>query len=259
MDEALSFQRLGHAYHPGHWVFRDYAAAVPRGSVFAILGPNGRGKTTLLKILLGVLAPAAGHVRRNGRVAFVPQLFQVAFAYSVLDMVLMGRAGRIGLFSRPTARDEAAALAALTRFGLDGLAGRPFHDLSGGQRQMAVIARALVAEADILILDEPASALDLRNQTLVLGRMADLARNDGLTVVFTTHHPHHALAVAGHALLMQGETACISGSADTVLTEDNLSTLYGVPLKHLSFDHDGTRHRTFTPVLGGRVSSKPVD
>lgn len=197
---------LGHAYHPECWVFRSYSAAVPEGCVFALLGPNGRGKTTLLKILLGVLDASEGHVAIKNRVAFVPQLFQVSFDYSVLDMVLMGRSRKFGLFSQPRREDEAAALAALDRFGLADLAPRPFHELSGGQRQMVIFARALVAEAPIVILDEPTSSLDLKNQALVLDWISRLAQEDGLTVVFTTHHPHHALAVADHALLMLGES-----------------------------------------------------
>lgn len=249
MSDALSFRDLGHAYRPGQWVFRDYAAAIQKGRVFAILGPNGRGKTTLLKILLGVQTPSAGAVTRTGRPAFVPQLFQVGFDYTVLDIVLMGRAKRIGLFSQPSAADEDAALAALERFKLADLAERPFHELSGGERQMAIFARALVAEADILILDEPTSALDLKNQALILDWIVRLTHEDGLTVVFTTHHPHHALAVADETMLMQSEQKFVCGKAGDVLTEDNLHALYGVPLKHLTFDYGGRAFGTFVPVF----------
>lgn len=246
---ALSFDSLGHAYVPGRWVFRDYAAEVPSGRTFAILGPNGRGKTTLLKILLGLLKPTAGSMTVAGRTAFVPQLFQVSFDYSVFDMVLMGRAKKVGLFSQPSRADEQAALAALDRFGLADLAPRPFHELSGGQRQMVIFARALVAEADILILDEPTSALDLKNQSVVLDWIAQLAHQDGLTVLLTTHHPHHALAVADHALLMLGEQDFACGPAREVLTETNLQTLYGVPLKRLSFEYGGRQLETLAPVF----------
>jgi iron complex transport system ATP-binding protein len=232
-------------------VFRDYAAAIPKGGVFSILGPNGRGKTTLLKILLGVLKPALGEVSVQGRIAFVPQLFQVSFDYSVLDMVLMGRAKKIGLFSQPGVVDEQAALAALERFNLADLAERPFHELSGGQRQMVIFARALVAEADILILDEPTSALDLKNQALVLDWIARLSGDDGLTVVFTTHHPHHALAVADHALLMIAESEFACGPVAEVLTEDHLFRLYGVTMRKVGFEHEGQTLHSFVPVFAG--------
>jgi iron complex transport system ATP-binding protein len=248
-DIAICFQRLGHAYKLGRWIFRGYGANVRRGTVFAVLGPNGRGKTTLLKIVLGALKPTAGTVRIAGRTALVPQLFQVSFDYSVLDMVLMGRARQIGLFSQPSASDEEAAMAALRRFGMADFAPRPFHELSGGERQMVIFARTLVSEADILILDEPTSSLDLGHQVLVLDQIKRLSREDGLTVLFTTHHPHHAFAVADEVLLMLDENKFECGEAAEVLTEDNLRKLYGVDVKHVVFDHNGTRIKTFVPVI----------
>jgi len=246
---AIHFDELGHAYRPGRWVFRNYAAAVESGHVFALLGPNGRGKSTLLHLLLGVITPTEGSVAVRGRTAFVPQLFQVAFDYSVLDMVLMGRARKIGLFAQPSAADEAAALAALDRFGLADIAGQAFHELSGGQRQLVILARALVAEADILILDEPTSSLDLKNQALILDWISRLARDDGLTVMFTTHHPHHALAIADAVLLMLGEKDYRCGATKEVLTEKNLNELYGVELKRIVFEHGGRTVESLVPIF----------
>lgn len=257
---AVSFANLSYAYRPGHWIFRNYSASVAKGRVFALLGPNGRGKTTLLKLLLGAMKPSEGSVAANGQIAFVPQLFQVSFDYSALDMVLMGRAKKIGLFAQPTQKDEDAALAALDRFGMADLAGQPFHELSGGQRQLVIFARALVAEAEILILDEPTSALDLKNQALVLDWIGTLSRKDGLTVVLTTHHPHHALAIADDALLMLGDADYVAGPAAEVLTEKSLTALYGAPLKRIAFTHEeGRRIETFVPVLPmGRNASSPT-
>ncbi len=246
---AVEFGNLGHAYTRGRWVFRNYSAEVPRGAIFSILGPNGAGKTTLLKILLGAMKPAEGTIEVTGRTAFVPQLFQVSFDYSVLDMVLMGRVRQVRMFSQPSARDEAAALAELERFGIADYAHRPFHELSGGERQLVIFARALVSEAEILILDEPTSALDLKNQIVVLDWMTRLSYQDGLTILFTTHHPHHALAVADHALLMPGGTEFVSGAAGEVLNEENLRALYGVDIRHLFFEHQGEQHGTLVPVL----------
>jgi len=256
-NAVVQFDNLGHAYHLSRWIFRDYTAQVKRGSAFALLGPNGCGKTTLLKILLGALKAKAGSIRVEGHTAFVPQLFQVTFDYSVLDMVLMGRARQVGLFSQPSAQDEEAAMASLDRFGMADFARHPFHELSGGERQLVIFARALVSEAEILILDEPTSALDLKNQILILEWIVRLSHQEGLTVVFTTHHPHHALAVADEVLLMLGEKKFACGEAGQVLTEENLRTLYGVDLKLLPFEHKGIMHETLVPVLPhtSRVSS----
>lgn len=173
----------------------------------------------------------------------------VQFDYSALDMVLMGRARQVGLFAQPSRQDTEAAMAALDRFGLTGLAHRSFHELSGGQRQLVIFARALVAEADILILDEPAAALDLKNQAVVLDWIHRLAGQNGLTILFTTHHPDHALAVADRALLMLGPERFACGGARDVLTEENLLALYGVEMVRLPFRHRERRHEALVPVL----------
>jgi iron complex transport system ATP-binding protein len=246
---VVKFDNVGHAYHPSQWLFQGYNVDVKLGSIFAVLGPNGAGKTTLLKILLGALKPAAGSVKVDGQVAFVPQLFEVTFDYSVLDMVLMGRVRQIGLFSQPSSRDRKIALAALDRFGMAGFARHSFQDLSGGERQLVIFARALVSEPAILILDEPTSALDLKNQMLILDWITRLSRQDGLTVVLTTHHPHHALAIADEVLLMLGGTKYATGPTAEVLNEKNLHALYGVDIRLVLFEHKGKMRETLVPVL----------
>lgn len=256
MSEAITFKDLGFAYNPGQWVIRGYEGEIDQGKVFAILGPNGCGKTTLLKLLIGALHPQEGTIYHKDRFAFVPQLFQVSFSYTVLDMVLMGRARKIGLFSTPSVDDEEAAFDALKRLKLDDLAERPFDELSGGQRQLVIFARALATEADILILDEPTSSLDLRNQGVILEWITHLAREEKLTVVFTTHHPHHAHAVADTTMLMLGEQKFLSGPTDEVITEEHLYTLYGVDMKRLRFEHKGRTIETFVPVYNTNVSGR---
>jgi iron complex transport system ATP-binding protein len=253
---AIELHKLGHSYRPQEWIFQGYQAAVKRGSIFALLGPNGCGKTTLLKIVLGTLKPTAGTVNVYGKIAFVPQLFQVTFDYTVLDMVLMGRARKIGLFSQPSAQDEAAALASLDRFGMADFAERSFLELSGGERQLVIFARALATEADILILDEPTSALDIKNQILVLSWITRLSRQDNLTIVMTTHQPHHALAVAEEVLLMLGEDRYTLGLAHEVLTEENLHSLYDVDMKLIPFEYKGKAYQTLVPVLPDTRNSR---
>jgi iron complex transport system ATP-binding protein len=254
---AIRLAGVDYAYGPGRpAVLRGYSAEVGQGRVFAILGPNGRVKTTLLKLLLGALKPQQGHIDVDGQPAFVPQLFQVSFPYRVLDMVIMGRARQIGLFSLPSKADEAAAFDALDRLGLARLAGRNFDELSGGQRQLVIFARALASGADILVLDEPTSALDLRNQAAVLEWIARL-RGEGLTVVFTSHHPHHAHAVADQALLMYGAGDYVCGAIGAVLTEANLLRLYGVPLRQVGFEFEGRTVETLVPVFAGLPLKPP--
>jgi iron complex transport system ATP-binding protein len=247
---------LGFSYRPGEWIVRGYNATIEKGQVFAMLGPNGRGKTTLLKLLLGMLSPVEGRLKVVGQVGFAPQLLQIAFDYTALDMVLMGRARKIGLFGQPGKADKEIALAALDRFGLANLAHRRFHEMSGGQRQLLVFARALVAEADILILDEPTSALDLKNQIVLMEWIAKLSSEDGLTILMTTHQPHHALAVADQALLMLSEQEYVCGSTADVLTERNLLALYGAPIKRVSFDVDGRQVESFAPIFAPKPQSR---
>jgi iron complex transport system ATP-binding protein len=258
IEKAMTFVDIGFAYNPGNWVIRGYRGEVDRGKVFAILGPNGCGKTTLLKLLIGALHPQEGKVHHKDHFAFVPQLFQVSFSYTVLDMVLMGRAARIGLFSTPSAKDEEAAFTALKRLKLDHLAQRPFDELSGGQKQLVIFARALATEADILILDEPTSSLDLKNQGVILEWITRLCHEEGLTVAFTTHHPHHALAVADTTMLMLGEKEYLSGPTRDVMTEERLHGLYGVELKRLQFEHKGRTIETFVPVYGSSGNGRGI-
>lgn len=245
-ENALVMQGLGHAYRAGAWVFRGYDAVLERGRSLAVLGPNGAGKSTLLRLILGLAPPTEGMVRLNGSAAFVPQLFQVGLDYTALDMVLMGRARHVGLLAQPSAKDRQAALDALDHFGMADLAGRPFHALSGGQRQIVIFARALVSEAEILVLDEPASALDLKNQEVILSWIARLSRDQGLTVIFTTHHPQHAFAVADKALLMLAPDRYVVGDAGDILNEENLTALYGVPIQRFAY---GETHAAFVPLL----------
>ena len=246
---AVAAENLSFFYRPGAWVIRDLSLSIRSSSIFAVLGPNGCGKTTLLKIMLGLIKPRQGALKTGAGLALVPQLFQVAFSYSALDMVLMGRAKKIGLFSRPSRRDIALSWEALEMFHIADLAERAFQELSGGQRQLVMLARALVAEADILIMDEPASSLDLKNQALILDWMVRLSREKGLTVIFTTHLPQHALAVADDALLMPGPGLYFCGAASEVLSEENLLALYGLPLKRLSFEYRGREIESLTPIF----------
>jgi iron complex transport system ATP-binding protein len=239
---VLELDGIGFRYHGGDWVFRGVSLTVPAGSVTVVLGPNGTGKTTLVRCAAGLLTPVEGVVRRQGAVGFVPQARSGAFAYKVLDMVLMGRSRQIGLFGTPGRADTVAAVEALDRVGILDLRDRPFPTLSGGEQQLVLVARAVAAEAPILALDEPSTALDLHNQARVLTLLRKLVA-DGLAVLMTTHHPDHALYLADSVVLMVGVDDVRTGTAAALLTDETLTDLYGVQVSTLTYQHDGTDRR----------------
>lgn len=224
----LELSGVGCGYAPDRWVFRNVGFNVPRGSVTAILGPNGSGKTTLVRCAAGLLQPREGTVWRQDTVGYVPQAHGSSFAYRVMDMVLMGRTRRIGLFRSPGTADRASAMAALERVGIAELGQRLFPTLSGGEQQLVLIARAIAAECPTLILDEPATGLDLKNQVRVLTMLRELA-TAGFSLLLSTHHPDHALFLADSVVLMRKD-GVHTGSAARLLTAQELSALYGVRL-----------------------------
>nr|WP_319515094.1 ABC transporter ATP-binding protein [uncultured Cohaesibacter sp.] len=246
----INVKQAGFSYNlEDDWTFRNCSFHIEKGDVLAILGPNGQGKTTLLKTILGVLPLKEGHIEATGTIGYVPQNTSPAFPYSVLDMVVMGRARQISMFRSPGRQDFTKAHEALAQLGLVRFEKRQFSALSGGQRQLVLIARALAAECDILILDEPASALDFKNQQVILQTIERLSRQRQLTVIFTSHYPQHALHSANKALLMHGATDFQFGSVDDVMSDANLSRLYGMEVKNVSFNHANQSVRTVVPVF----------
>lgn len=251
----LEAHGVGFRYNATRWVIRDVSLAVPDGAMLAILGSNARGKTTLAKILAGLLRPTAGHVQVNRQAAYVPQLHGGAFAYSVTDMILMGRTRFLRPFAMPGPDDHRAVASVMDRVGITHLATRSFRDLSGGERQLVYISRALVGECRVLILDEPLSALDLRNQARVLELLRRLA-DEGMTVVMTTHHPDHALHVAEYSMLIVDSTDVRFGPTPALLTAETLTTLYQQPICTVDADIHGVRRRIAVPDLGPGLSHR---
>ncbi|MDR1888229.1 MAG: ABC transporter ATP-binding protein [Zoogloeaceae bacterium] len=211
------------------------------GQVLALLGINGAGKSTLLRLVLGLLTPAAGEIRLAGRplpewsrrqiarqLAYVPQAHVSLFPYLVRDVVTMGRLPLGSLFRAPAPADRNAALAALHHMGISHLAARPYTEISGGERQLALIARALCQGARFLILDEPATGLDYGHQLRLLERLGQLA-NEGYGVLMSTHHPDHARLASTRVLLMDKGRIYAEGRPDSVLTPENLQFLYNIP------------------------------
>ncbi|MDR0525815.1 MAG: ABC transporter ATP-binding protein [Spirochaetaceae bacterium] len=203
------------------------------GNITAILGANGSGKTAFLHTIIGLLPVLAGRVSITEPIAFVPQFFSPQFSYTVLDMTLMGRASWIELLSLPNKEDETAALRALALLGIAHLADRPYNTLSGGQRQMVLIARALAGNASAIALDEPASALDMRNQESTLKLLKRLSKQEDKTILFTTHDPSHAWYIADNTLLFMPDLHWIFGKTAEVLTEEHLTKAYSIPIKYI--------------------------
>lgn len=215
------------------WVFRNLDLMVTEGVCLALLGPNGRGKTTLLRAMLGVQPLHQGARTASALIGYVPQAGSAPAQYRVLDMVVMGRAKALGVFGTPTRKDYEAARLALGRVGLSALSERSFSHLSGGERQLVLVARALATGAKTIILDEPSSALDLANQSRLLSLIRELAKDPAYTVVFSTHHPQHAYQLANEVALMMHDRI-VRGPVEAMLTEANLRALYGVDVRRLA-------------------------
>lgn len=203
------------------------------GDIWAVLGANGLGKSTLLDTLTGVLPPLSGTFCVEGGMGIVPQSFRPAFAWSVHEVVLMGRARHVSLFAVPSEEDEARVSQALAQLNIIHLAHTPFRHLSGGQQQLVMIARALVSGNHNILLDEPCSALDLSNQQVVLQLISDLAHRQSRSVIFTTHDPTHALQVARYTLLLLPNQQWLAGETHALLTQESLQRAYGLTVRKL--------------------------
>ncbi|MDY0309633.1 MAG: ABC transporter ATP-binding protein [Castellaniella sp.] len=231
--------------HGGRRVAGGLNLDVRTGEILCLLGPNGSGKTTLFKTLLGLLPPLSGRVLVDGqlmsdcsraelarRVAYVPQAHVGVFPYTVEQIVLMGRAAHVGRFSLPSRADRRIAAASLDAVGLADLAGRRYTEISGGQRQLALIARALAQQADILIMDEPTASLDFGNQIRMLERI-DRLKAQGVGVFLSTHQPDHALQIADRIAVIRDGVLHGPGPATTVATPSRLAWLYGLDAQTL--------------------------
>ncbi|MEN3930197.1 ABC transporter ATP-binding protein [Microvirga sp. W0021] len=219
----------------------------PKNRTTAILGPNGRGKTTLLRTLLGQQKMNSGLRHAPKIVGYVPQAVMLAHPYSALDIVVMGRAASLGLFGRPDKKEQNIALEAMARVGVAHLTDTPFLRLSGGERQLVLLARAIATGADVLILDEPAAALDLHNEMRLLDILTDISQESDKSIIFTTHNPNHALNVADDVLMMMPDGSTIHGTVNETLKTDNLTRLYGVDMQFIRLDNQAEEQSLVIP------------
>ncbi|NLW78899.1 MAG: ABC transporter ATP-binding protein [Ruminococcaceae bacterium] len=247
--------------YKGEAVVNSFSATVSSGDIFCLLGPNGVGKTTLFKCILGLLPLMAGKITVDGRdtgglsaaeyakiIAYVPQAHTPPFSFNVFDVVAMGRTAHLGLMGRLGQRDYAVAADCMERLGISHLAGRVYTELSGGERQMVLVARALAQEPAFLMMDEPTSNLDFGNQARVLQNVRMLAAQ-GLGIIMTTHQPDHVFLCEASVALMMRDNATLSGAANDVITEENLRRAYGINVAVLHAPHQGADLRLCQPRL----------
>ncbi len=222
---------LGYGRRP---VLEHLSFAVERGELLGLVGPNGAGKTTILRALLGLIRPLAGRVERDGGpvLGYVPQREHVDTIIPVTagEVALMGRAPRLGPLERVGHADRAAARRALERVGVADLRDELLRDLSGGQQQRVLLARALAAEPEVLVLDEPTNGMDLKSEHAIVELLVELNRGQGLTVILVTHQLPIVLNAATSILLLEGGRS-LFGPVGEVLQEDRLSELYRTPVR----------------------------
>jgi ABC-type Mn2+/Zn2+ transport system ATPase subunit len=232
-DALVRFDRVTLGYGR-RVVLSNLEFEIPNGDFLGLVGPNGAGKTTILRAILGTLKPLSGtvSVRQGLRFGYVPQRDSVDYGFPlrVLDVVLMGRYDRIGLGRRPSRNDRERAAQALTHVGIPHLADAHLGALSGGQKQRTLIARALVGEPDILVLDEPTNGMDLVATTQILSLVRDLHERDKLTVLMVSHALNEVANYVNRiALTMEG--AFRVGSVDQILDEQTLTSMYGIAVE----------------------------
>ena len=249
----LAVEDLSYGY-PGRTVGHDIGFTVGTGEVLCVLGRNGEGKSTLFRTILGLLPPRAGVVQVDGEpisgwsprrraqaFGYVPQNSSGAFPFTVADLVLMGRTAHRGVFAAPSGADRRAADEAIAALAIEHLAQREWLRVSGGERQLALVARALAQEPLILVLNEPTASLDFGNQVRVLDAVRSLAERRGLSVLVSTHHPEQAFACADRVAVLAGGALLRIGAPADVITPETLRACYSVDVAVLPVADDRYR------------------
>lgn len=259
MDMILEIKDASFGYSQ-KTVLRNISFNVGAGELLCLLGPNGVGKTTLFKSILGFIAIKGGEIILDGQnikkwsksrlakaVGYVPQAHTTPFPYTVLDVVLMGRIAHLGPFSSPSRDDVKIAEESLERLGVSFLKDMTYTEISGGERQMALIARALTQKPQILILDEPTSNLDYGNQVRVLLQIKKLSE-EGIGVIMTSHFPNHAFLCSSKVALLNKNGVKI-GTADDIITETNMRDTYGINVRITRLaDNHGAEIKSCVPL-----------
>lgn len=261
---TLDISHLSFAYSKtSRRVLDDISFSVAEGDLLAVLGPNGVGKSTMFRCILGFLSHYEGDIYLNGNnirsldhkeiakhVAYIPQSTHPVFNYTVLDVVLMGLTNQVNLLAAPNRQHIDEAYAAMESLGIAHLRDAGYGEISGGERQLALIARALVQKAKILIMDEPTANLDYGNQFRVMCRISDLAK-DGYSIILSTHNPDHAFLYANRTLMIYGGRVIVDGAPEDVLDADLIREVYGVDVHIEDYQYGSRRHKLCIPIDGG--------
>jgi iron complex transport system ATP-binding protein len=257
----LEVSDLHFSYNARREVLQGISVRVEDGEILCVLGSNGTGKTTFIRCLLGLSRPKSGEIVAEGKLltrmsvkerahfmAYVPQSSTLAFPYEAREVVLMGRVSHLAPGASHSARDKAAAMEAMERLQIEALAGRRFQELSGGERQMVLVARALAQEAKLLVMDEPTANLDYHNQVKILSAIKQLAAQ-GFGILMTSHFPDHAFLACSKVALMDHGKITAQGLPDEVVTSESLTALYGTKVVVATAISDGISIKTCIPLL----------
>jgi len=264
----LEVENAGFSYSGGRQIFSDITFSLADREVLCILGPNGIGKSTLIRCVANLYTLCSGSIRLFGedlsgmkhieiakKIGYVPQAHEIVFPFSVRDFVLMGRAPHLPAFSSPGNRDYAKADEKIELVGIRKIANKPVNEISGGEYQLAMIARALTQEPAILLLDEPTSHLDFGNQIRIL-EIIDQLTDSGIAVIMSSHFPDHAFLSSDNVAIMQHGSFMAYGRAEEVVTEENLKRTYGVDVS-ITYSRDVDRY-VCVPHKSGLCRCKPM-
>lgn len=242
MDDTIAVKDLCFRYIKND-ILRNISFSIPKGSICGLLGPNGSGKTTLLKCINGLRTPYKGNVFINGSsvykmsrenvsrlISMVPQQSNIVFPYTVLDMVLLGKSASLGWTKMPSSEDQEKASELLEHLELSHLKNRCVNELSGGEKQMVMIARALFQNTGIILLDEPTAHLDFKNAYMVLDKVKNISEENNLTTLITLHDPNLAGYYCSKLIMLKDGQLIFNGSSDDGFKAKKLSRLYSMDI-----------------------------